>query len=207
MANDLATLRPKLATALRDVGMETWQSAELDDLLTWAAASLYPRVAIPISLPIWPLTEDEEDYDIPGSILEISRVDVAQVSDDTMLFPLAPGTWEITGDVWSGTAKLFVNRSFSNPDWYFVVHGYGAYDLENSLPPDMFVPYILAAAGSEAIKRMLPNRARFENWATRNQKESVSVNELSQMLSQFDAKAERELSRLRTWRKPKPARG
>lgn len=206
MANDLATLRTKLATALRDPSMEVWASAELDDLLTWACASMYPRVALPISLPVYPLTEEQEDFDIPSGILEISRVDLAEVSTDTLIMPLPPGTWEIYGDVWSSTAKLFVNRRFANPDWYFVIHGYGTYNLGGGEPPDMYVPYILAAASAEAVKRMIPKRAAFTQWMKLNQKENVSVNELSQMLNQFESTAQRELSRMKTWRKPKPAR-
>ncbi len=206
MANDLATLRTKLATALRDPTFAVWESAELDDLLTWACASLYPRVAIAMSIPIWPVTSDEEDFDLPLGMMEVSRVDLAQVSDDTLIMPLPGGTWEINGDPWSSTGKLFINRGYADPDRYYIVHGYGLYNLSTGLPPDTYIPYILAKARAEAWRRMLGSRARYVQWAKLNQKENVSLNELSGMLNQAESEAERELSRMKTWRKPKPAR-
>lgn len=206
MANDLATLRSKLATALRDPSFAVWTSAELGDILTLAAAQLYPRVARPISSPIWPLTELEEDYALPAGMLEVSRIDLAEVATDRLLYPLPPGTWELNGDVYSGSAQLFINRQFSNTDHYFVVHGYGTYDLVTANPPDIYVPFILATARAEAWRVMVGDRARFEEWMTLNQKENVSVNELSQMISQAEAEAERQRARMFTWRKPKPAR-
>lgn len=205
MANDIATLRPRLSVSLRDSDMEVWGEDELTDLLLTAAAQLYPKVARAISAPIFPLVEEQEDYVLPDGVLEISRVDVARVSDDTLLHHLASGTWEIYGDPFSVDARLFVNRRYSNPDHYYVVHGYGTYDLVVSLPPDQYVPFILASAQAEAIRTMVPKRAAFDKWMKLNQKESMSVNELSQMLSTAEAKAERELARIKTWRKPKPA--
>jgi hypothetical protein len=186
--------------------METWGSDELDDLLTSAAAQLYPRVARPISLPIYPLVAEQEDFDLPAGILEVSRVDVAEVATDTLIHHLNGGTWEIYGDPLAGEGKIFVNRSFSNPDHYLVVHGYGTYDLTTSFPPDIYVPFILATARAEAWRTMLSDRARFEKWMTRNQKENVSVNEISQMVNQAEQEAERQRARMFTWRKPKPAR-
>lgn len=204
--NDLATLKTKLATALRDPSMEVWEEGELEDLLTWACASMYPKVALPMSLPVWPLVAGEEDYDLPGGILEVSRIDLCEVDTDSLLYPLPSGTWEIQGDVWSNTARLFVNSRYADAGHYLVVHGYGTYNLSTGTPPDHYVPYIMAAARAEAIRRMLPKRVSFEKWMTLNQKENVSVNELGQMLGMAESQAERELSRLRTWRKPKPAR-
>lgn len=204
--NDIEALRSRLAVSLRDADMEVWSEEELTDLLGWATASMYPRVARQIALPVYPTDEDQEDYELPEGIREISRVDVGEVATDRLLFSLPPGTWEIYGDVWMGTAKLFVNRRFTSEGRYLIVHGYGLFNLTASLPPPTLVPYILAKAQAEAISRMLPSRAQFENWMKINQKENVSVNELAQMLNQAEQKAERELSRLKTWRKPKPAR-
>lgn len=207
MANDLATLRTRLAVSLRDPLMQTWESSELDDLLNQACASMYPRVALPMASPIYPIvTADQEDFDMPIGMLEISRVDLADVNTDLLIMPLPPGTWEIYGDVFSGTAKLFVNRLYIDESYYLIAHGYGTYNLSTGTPPDHYVPYILAHAQAEALRTMVSERARFEKWSTRNQKQNISVNELSQMLNQAEAKAERELSRMKTWRKPKPAR-
>ncbi len=207
MANDLATLRTKLATALRDPTMETWPSAELDDLLTWSCRSLYPRVAVEMSLPVYPLVTDQEDYDIPSGILEVSRVDLAQVSDDSLLYPLPGGTWEVYGDVWNSTAKLFINKVYSNPDYYLVVHGYGIYDLVDSTPPDHWVPYILARSRAEAYRRIAGDRARYEQWLASNQTQNMSVNELLNLIQDADSEADRQWRTMpRTVRRPVPGR-
>ena len=206
MANDLATLRVRLALALRDDAFAVWTSTELGDILTSASAQLYPRVAVPMAVPIYPLVDDEEDYALPAGILEISRIDLALVADDTLLMPLPGGTWEIAGDPMGSTGRLFVNRSYSRVDHYLIVHGYGSYDLTTTLPPDIYVPFVLATARAEALRVMVPKRAAFEKWMTINQKSNVSVNEISGMISQAENEAERQRARMKTWRKPKPAR-
>lgn len=152
------------------------------------------------------MVDAQAEYNLPAGVLEVSRVDVMQSSDDSLLFSLPNGTWEITGDVFDGTAKLFINSRYSNPSHYLRVHGYGSYDLTTTLPPDIYVPFILATARAEAWRTMISSRARFENWMKLNQKENVSVNELSQMIAQAEQEAERHRARMKTWRKPKPAR-
>jgi hypothetical protein len=75
------------------------------------------------------------------------------------------------------------------------------------LVPDDYVPLVLAQARAEALRRMADDRAKFEVWLARNQKQSVSVNELMQLVNDADIEIERLRQRLpRTWRRPVPGR-
>lgn len=200
MANDLATLRGQLRLKLRDTDAAnyTWTDAELNDILTQRAASLYPRVVTNLSTDIT-ATVDEDTYALPATFRNVWRVDVLNaVGQMQQMMP--DGTWEVRG------SNLFLNRTYSLEATVFRVFGYGVYDLVTTLPEDRFVPLILAQAASEALRRMIPNRAQFKKWLVRNQEQNVSVNELIQMVNESDAEAEKLYQRAWTWKKPVPGR-
>lgn len=203
MANDLATLKTALALALRDASNAVWTAAENGDLLTWAAASLYPKVSRSVREDVT-LADDDDQYDL-STVTSVSRVDLID-GDGRLLMPLPGGAWELWGDGITASPTLFINRSYARTGWTLRVHGYGAYDLSSNLPPDVMVPAILARARAEALRRMLNDRAKFAQWAKRNQLADSSVNELVLMVNEADANAREEMAKLKTWRKPVPAR-
>lgn len=202
--NDLADLKTKLATALRDSSNNVWSAAELGNLLTWATASLFPRVVRGITKEVASV-DDQEVYDWPDTTMrEISQIDWLD-SNDNMILRLGGGSWETQGDVESGSGKLFINRVYSDGSHSFRVHGYGVYDLTTNLPPDRYIPLILARARAEAYRRALGDRSKFQKWQALNQTQNVSVNEMIQMVNEADNEAERLGRMAFTWRKPKPA--
>lgn len=204
MANDLATLNAKLVTQLRDTAAPlVWASAEKDDLLTWAVASLYPKVSRAVRESVV-LVDDDDQYTLT-TVTSVSRVDLLD-GDGNLLAPLPGGAWELWGDGITDSPTLFINRSYARTGWSLRVHGYGAYDLVTNLPPDVMVPAILALARAEALRRMITDRAKFAQWAKRNQLADSSVNELVLMVNEADANAREEMAKLKTWRKPVPAR-
>ncbi len=206
MANDLATISSKLATALRDTDHETWNSTEKDDLVTWAVRSLYPRRAQPMSKPLWPLDPDTEDYAVPVGMREVNRVEWAEVATDHLIARLPGDAWYLYGDPMSDDLTLWVSRDYTGADYYLVLHGYGVHDFTSQIPDD-WVPLVLARARAEAYRRVAGDRARFEQWLSSNQTQNMSVNELLQLIQDADDEAGR-LDRMlpRTQRLPVPGR-
>ena len=189
MANNLATLSSKLATALRDTAHTTWNSTEKDDLVTWAVASLYPRYvrSIDPTTTTIPLVSSTYFYALPTGVVEISNIDLYNAT--TEYGPLNGQAWQIAGDIYAGTGKLRLAPSFANTGDTLRLHGYGIYDTTTNLIPDRLVPLISAKARSEAYRRMAGDRARYEKWATTNQKQNVSVNELILLINEADNEA------------------
>lgn len=203
MANDLATLKTRLAIQLRDSTNDVWTAAELGELLTDAAAQLWPRLAKPVREEE-ALTTGTSEYTLT-TVAEISRVDLLD-ADDALLYALPGGTWEFWGDQETVGGTLFINSIYATTGNSLRVHGYAPYDLVTTLPPNRFVGLIQASARLEALLRMIPKRASFEKWMTLNQKENVSVNELVGMVASARAEVERLLPQAKTWRRPIPAR-
>lgn len=202
MANDLATLKTRLATELRDSSNETWTADELGQILTESAHQIWPRVAKPVRETVT-LADDDDQYTLT-TVAEISRVDLLD-SDSMVVMTLPGGSWEYWNDQETVGGTLWVSTLYANTGDTLRVHGYAPYDLSSTLPSDRISTLILAIARLEAFTRMLSDRARFENWANRNQKQNVSVNELSQMVAVAGADVQRLRSQLKTWRRPVPA--
>ncbi len=209
MPNDLATLKTKLATQLRDEDAAdlTWSDAEKGDLVTWAVASLYPRRARPMSEPVYPLDPETEDYPAPTGMREVARVELAKVATNHWQYDLPGDAWYLYGDPMSDNLTLWVGRYYTSADNYLVLHGYGTYDLSSNLIPDEWVPLVLARARAEAYRRIAGDRARFEQWLASNQTQNMSINELLNLIQDADREAER-LDRMleRTVRLPVPGR-
>lgn len=203
MANDLATLSTKLSTQLRDTDEAVWVDAEREDLLTWACAALFPRLSKSVR-EIVTLADDDDQYALT-TVREASRVDLLD-DDDKLITPLPGGTWEVWGDTYQSSVTLYVNPAYAMTGRTLRVHGYQPYDLSTTLPPDAFVPLILAAARAEALRRMIGDRAKFEQWMAENQTQNVTVNELVLMVNEADAERERLMRSLKVWRKPVPGR-
>lgn len=206
MANDLSALRDRLNAQLDDAGNETWTLAEKGDMIADAVRNLYPRTARPFSAPIYPLTADTENYAAPTGMREVYRIDVGEVATDLTLRVL-DGAWYTYDDPLTGGLALFINKQYSDTDHYFIVHGYGTYDLGDNLIPDDLVPLVLAGARAEAYRRQIGKRARFEQWGNASHEHDVSVNELLAMTQEAVADHERQRMRLpRTARRPVPGR-
>ena len=211
MANDLPTLSSKLAQALRDVEHEGWTSLEKDDLIKWSVANLFPRYAryLDPSLAAQKVTlvSGTYWYALPTGVLEVSTLDLISPTADEY-GALDGQAWQITGDPYSGSAKIRVSPQIvDNLGGSVRVHGYGRYDTTTNLIPDDFVQLVVANARAEAYRRMGADRARFEQWQARNQKQNISVNELYSLVTEAESEALRLLRFTpRTWRRPVPGR-
>lgn len=201
MANDLATLRAELRLKIRDTDATayTWSNDELDDILRRATSALYPSITREIEADLT-IVEDAETYSLPATMRMVSSIDLLQTSGWQMVMRLPAGTWETR----NGT--IYLNRTYSQSGHTFRVHGYGEYDLVTNLPEDRFVPLILARATAEALRRLIPDRAQFKKWLTRNQEQNISVNELVLMINDADQEVQRLEGRLHTWKRPVPGR-
>lgn len=207
MSNDLATLSSKLATALRDTTHETWNSTELDDLVTWAVAGLYPRYARVLDPTTATLTlvAGTYFYALPAGVVEVSAVD--HYSGTTEYGPLDDQAWAVAGDLESGAGQLRVAPIFAESANTLRLYGYGKYDVTTNLIPDDLVPLVIARARGEAYRRMGADRANFLQWQTSEQNQNISVNELVLLINEADADANQLASRIpRTWRRPVPGR-
>ena len=202
MANDLATLTTRLSTQLRDSSNATWAATELNQILTEAAHQVWPRVAKPVR-EIVTLADDDDQYTLT-TVAEVSRVDLLD-EDDMLLMTLPGGSWELWNDGETLGGTLWLSTLYATTGRTLRVHGYAPYNLSSTLPSDRVATLIQAIARLEALTRMIADRARFENWATRNQKENVSVNELTQMVAVANADVTRLRNQLKTWRRPVPA--
>lgn len=203
MANDLATLKTKLGSALRDDAEAVWDATEKGDLLTWAAASIWPKLSKSTRETVV-LADDDDQYTLT-SVREVSRVDLLD-SDGAMMMSLPGGSWELWGDTHQDSPTLFISTRFAKTGWSLRVHGYAPYDLTVTYPPDAFVPLILATARAEALRRMVGDRAKFEQWMAENQTQNVTVNELVLLVNEADAERARLMREIKVWRKPVPGR-
>lgn len=212
MPNDLATLRGKLDTQLNDATHQTWTQAEKEELVTQAVNGLYPAFARPFSAPIWPLTANREIYPAPAGMMEVHRVELGKVANDELVQVLDTGTWYTYNNPLADELEIFVNQRYSDPDYYYILHGVGRYTLTAGQTPDQLIPdalvqKVLADARAEAYRRLVGQRARFLQWQSSNQQQDVTINELLALVQEAQSEAERLRARLpRTYRRPVPAR-
>jgi hypothetical protein len=203
VSNDAATLNSKLATALRDTAYAVWNSTELDDLISWAVAGLYPRFVRPLDPTTTTVTlvEGTYFYPLPSGVVEVSTVETYNATTENG--PLDGQTWQVVGDAYAGTGKLRVSPVIAQTGDTARLFGYGTYDVTANYIPDILVPLVLARARGEAYRRMAGDRAKFEQWLAVNQTQNVSVNELLQLVNESDADAIQMERRLpRSWRRP-----
>lgn len=218
MTNDLSRLQTALALQLGDESYDTWTGVEMEDLITWSVANLYPRYARELD----PLNADTQItlvsgsyfYDLDSTIRLLQRVDlIGPVGGDGVTrqdYGRVDGSnWEVVGNLEDGTASLRFNHTLNDafPGGYLRLHGLALYDLDAYAIPDRLVPLVLATARAEAYRRMAGDRARFKAWLTKNQGQNITVNELIQLVNEAD----NEIQRLRgttqrTWGKPVPGR-
>ncbi len=217
-ANTLATLTWRLAEMLNDDGrsdadsaaFKTWQSSELDSILTGVVLNLYPRYARALDPATYSfvLAASTYFYAIPTGVVDVNRLDRVQ-SDGVEAGPLFGGAWEETGDLNDGTFKLHLGPGIVDS---FVgdtvrINGYGSYDVSTHPVPNDILPLVLAQARAEAYRRITGDRVRFQQWLSRNQVQNVSVNELLQFVREATAEAARlENATSRTIMKPVQAR-
>lgn len=203
MANNLATLETELALKLRDASHAVWTQAENNDLLTRATARMYPQHAKTVQ-ELVTLVSAQESYTLT-TVADVSRVDlISSTSPYPLQTNLMGGTWEFWPTPPVG-GSLFLNSSYSDTSYRLRVHGYAPYDLATNLPPDKLVPAILGAAGAEAVRRMMNDRAKFKQWDTISQNQNISVNEFIGMVNEGDTEWRQAMAQSRTWRRPKPA--
>jgi hypothetical protein len=207
MANDLATLRTKLAVALSDPTFGYWTSAEMDDLVKDAVNNLWPRYArrvdgMTITIP---LVEGTDFYTIPADVKEIDSIQWLD-ADGVFQDYLPDGSWLPTYDE-SGTARLQINESYAALGGSLRLSGLLAYNVTTSLIPDNLVDLVISLARAEAYRRALGDRMRFKQWATTNQIQNVSVNEMLGIINESERKAaELRSNTPRAQRRPVPAR-
>lgn len=212
MANDLTTLRGKLDTQLRDTTHAVWGQTEKEDLIAWAVQSLYPSFARPFSAPIWPLTADRETYPVPAGMLEVYRVELGEVATDELIQVLDNGTWYTFNNPLTDELDIFVNQRYSDPDYYYILHGIGRYTLTSGLTPDQLipdalVPLVLADARAEAYRRVAGEAARYEQWQNADPTQQASINHLLGLVDGAERDYLRNRAMLpRTMRRPVPGR-
>lgn len=203
MANNLATMRNRLRQQLSDVDDETWDAGEKDDLLGWAMRRLNRRVVRRLdprsAACTITLVSGTYFYNIDSSITHVYAVDWVNTVDEEMG---EVSGWEITGDLLSGSAKIRVNPQFTKLGGSFYLNAGGRYDLTTNLIPDDHVTLVLAMARSEALRRLITDRARFKNWQNTNQVQNISVNELAQMVQDADRQADQEWALMKQWQMP-----
>lgn len=210
MANDAATLRGYVESALQDTSNATWSDADIDSLVVRAVASLYPRVVK------WIPADDSgvDDllvagtyfYSVPSPLVNVSRLQLVS-SDGEERGDLA--AWRVTGSFMDDTAKVQIDPSIvdGNDGATIRFEGFARYTLTSPYQiPDDYVAYVVAHAKAAAYSWMLSQRARFKQWANSDQTLNISVNELLGLQSQADREVEMHKSRIFTWRKPLRAR-
>lgn len=207
MSNNAAGLNAFLDAQLNDAADTVWPAADKDNVILWAVAGLYPHISrvIDPSTATIDLTPGTYFYALPTGILNVSRVEYINTAGDEV-GSLANGSWELTGDPLLGTALIHIAPSITDADGTVRVHGYGRYDTTSNLIPDEYVPLVLALARAELYRRTAGDRARYQEWMSRQQVQNVSVNELLQMVNEADNEAKQLRTRYRTWQKPVPGR-
>lgn len=207
MANDLATLTTKLSTALRDTTNAVWTAPELQDLLTWSLARLYPHISQrldPTSTTIT-LVGTTYFYALPAGVLDVSRVDWVDTSGNE-LGPVGPGSWEIVGEPILATGKLHISPVIAQSGGTLRLNGYARFNLSSALMPDDYVQLLLALARAEAYRRVAADREQFKAWLSRNAGQNVTINELILLINEADSEADRLRRQQRVWQKPVPGK-
>jgi hypothetical protein len=206
MSNDLATLTTKLSVALNDEAYATWAQAELNDLITYAIASLYPHLSRPLDPTSTTVTlvTTTYFYALPAGVMAVSRVDWVD-TDSNELGPLSSG-WEVVGSPVLGTAKLHVSPVIAQQGGTLRLTGYGRFDATANYVPDDYVRLVLALARAEAYRRMAGDRVRFKEWLASNQTQNVTVNELLLLINEADSEADKLYRLHRVWQRPVPGR-
>ena len=209
MANDLPTLRQRLATQLRDETDVTWPTEEKDYLIGLAVRNLSPRIMRALDPEgascTQALTSADYIYALNTAIIHLARVDWIDSSGNER-GPLTPGTWEVMGDPAEGTGKIHVSPTIVEAGGTLRYHAWGRYDTVTNLIPDDHVPLVLAEARHEAYRRIGADRERFKQWINKNQVQNVSLNELLQLVSDARREADDQRAVRKTWTKPVPAR-
>jgi hypothetical protein len=136
MTNDLATLSSHLSQELRDIEHAVWTATEKDRQIRLAVASLFPRYSryFDPSLTAQKITlvANTYFYALPPGIMEVSGIDLLDTSSLEMGV-LDGQAWQVTGDPYSGTAKLRISPQIVDGVGGFVrVHGYGRYSVSNT---------------------------------------------------------------------------
>lgn len=208
MSNNLATLSSKLATALRDTDHAAWNSTEKDDLVTWAVAGLYPRLARTLDPTASTITlvAGTYFYAAPTGVIEVNNVELVDEDADEHGF-LQGQAWSTVGDAY-GTLKVRVSPTIVEgyAGGTLRVHGFGRYDTTTNLVPDDFVPLVLAIARCDAYDNISSERSRFLQWQASEQSQDTSVNDLLSMIQMARVERERQWARFRTQRRPVPGR-
>lgn len=211
MANDLATLTGYLKTTLRDSTDTTWTVEEKQDLITWSISRLYPNVVKYVTLEkqVDPNASFITTGDVTTPWISIHRIDLWDGDPTSTLSRMVqelPGqAWEVQTQIEGGSAvRIVMNPSYNyNGAYFYMIHGYIAYDSTANLVPDRLIPLVLARARQEAYRRMGADRAQFKNWLVQNQTQNVSVNELVQLINEASNEADGEERRMMT-RHPRP---
>lgn len=207
MANDLPTLRTKLAVALSDPTFGYWTSAEMDDLVKDAVNNLWPRYGQRISgqSVTIPLVTGTSFYAIPAGVVEVDSIQWLNADGEFQDY-LPEGSWLPTYDG-DGANIIQINPSYAALGGSLRLSGLRKYDLTTSLIPDNLVDLVISLARAEAYRRALGDRMRFKQWATTNQIQNVSVNEMLGIINESERKAaEMRQNTPRTQRRPVPAR-
>lgn len=208
MANDLATLSSKLATQLRDIDHEVWRGFEMDDLIKWSVASLWPQFAryLDPSNAAQEITLVAETYfyTLPVGMMSVHT---AERFDGTEEYgPISGQAWQVVGDPIMGTAKFRVAPIIAEQGGKVRLHGYGRFDTSTNTIPDDYVPLVLAQARAEAYRRMGADRTQFKQWQVKNPVQNITINELLLEINEADAEINRWRQSLMTWKRPVPGR-
>lgn len=206
MANDLATLRTRLAADLKDPAFGYWPSASLDYWLKDAVNTLYPRYARNIDSSVAgsriSAVDAQEWYALPTGMVEVDRADwYDNNTPANNLDELPLGTWLVDG------ANFRVNPAYAIAGYTFRLHGLGKYDLTTNYPGDELVPIIIARSSASAARYAMNDRINFRQWAETNPISSTSSGELIQMIADEERSVSRVEARIpRTMRAPVPGR-
>lgn len=213
MANDLATLKTSLKTALSDPTFVTWSEAELTEILTQNVARLWPRFSYqpdPTTATV-SLVAGTEYYSVPANLRTISRIE--RYDGDTEYGSIDGSTWALTGSPELGTVKLHISPTIAEAGGTLRLVGNAAWPLTGvtiglttTYIPDELANIVLAFSRVEAYRRVVGERGRFSAWLARNQSQNVSVNELLSMVNESESAARRLLGERRSWQAPVPGR-
>src|SRR3990170_2940353 len=140
MANTAAVLNGYLTSALKDPSHATWTSSEKDTLILRAVAELYPNVTYALAPQSYTqaLTSGTYFYSINAIIVKLTRVDWLD-SGGVEMGALADGTWEVTGDLEAGTAKIHVAPYIADTAGTLRYNGYGRYNTTSVYIPEDYV--------------------------------------------------------------------
>lgn len=206
MANDLATLRGRLSVAVSDTAFGYWTSAEMDTTVQDAVNNLWPRYGARLSseASLVTLVADQAWYALPANIAEVDKVFLLDATGKIVM-EMPPGTW-MTEFNTTGS-RILINSDYTSIGTQLRISGLARYNVTTVLIPDDLADLVVAQARAELYRRALGDRMRFKQWATSNQVENVSVNEMVQIINESERKAEELRVRApRTWRRPVPAR-